>query len=69
MRFMAGGRRTTEDNFVNQESYNEIECSYTVVPEKPEKEMVQLATYGQDSRGPRKSGRMISQKRREADYY
>ena len=62
MRFMAGGRRTTEDNFVNQESYNEIECSYTVVPEKPEKEMVQLATYGQDSRGLRKSGRMISPK-------
>lgn len=59
---MAGGRRTTEDNFVNQESYNEIECSYTVVPEKPEKEMVQLATYGQDSRGLRKSGRMISPK-------
>lgn len=56
---MAGGKRTTEDNFINNGRYNEIECSYTVVPDKPEKEMVQLAAYGQDSRSLRKSGRMI----------
>lgn len=62
MRFMADNRRTTEDTFINRGGYNEIECSYTVVPEKPEKEMVQLATYGQDSRGLRKAGRMISPK-------